>query len=184
MTDHDRVAGAFDGVDFTGFWDDSEYSEENYTEPAPGASLITEVEQELGFRLPDSFVELAKIHNGGIVTRCCYPAAPNGWAEDHIQITGLYALGRTSRYSLLGDLGSVLMQEEWGYPDWGIGIADTPTAGHEQIMLDYRDCGQHCENGEPSVVHVDQELDYAVTYLAPDFATFIRGLVPVEDFEK
>ena len=69
VTDHDRATGAFDGVDFDGFWDDSDYSLENYTEPAPGASLIAEVEQELGFRLPDSFVELAKIHNGGAVIK-------------------------------------------------------------------------------------------------------------------
>ena len=184
MRDHGRATGAFDGVDFDGFWDDSEYSLENYTEPAPGASLIAEVEQELGFRLPDSFVGLAKIHNGGAVIKDCHPAPPNLWAEDHVQITGIYALGRTSTYSLLGDLGTAFMQEEWGYPDWGIGIADTPSAGHEQIMLDYRECGRNCERGEPSVVHVDQEGDYAVTFLAPDFASFIRGLVPEEDFDE
>jgi hypothetical protein len=42
------------------------------------------------------------------------------------------------------------------------------------IMLDYRACGPQ---GEPSVVHVDQESDYDVTWLAPDFGAFLRGLV-------
>lgn len=46
------------------------------------------------------------------------------------------------------------------------------------VMLDYRKCGPR---GEPAVVHVDQEMDYRVTKLAPDFATFVRGLVADED---
>lgn len=72
------------------------------------------------------------------------------------------------------------MQEEWGYPTFGICICNCPSAGHDMIMLDYRECGPH---GEPSVVHVDQEDDYRVTPLAPDFETFVRGLVPPSYFE-
>ena len=41
------------------------------------------------------------------------------------------------------------------------------------IGLDYRKCGP---NGEPSVVHVDQEWDYRITCLAETFESFIRGL--------
>lgn len=33
------------------------------------------------------------------------------------------------------------------------------------------------------MVHVDQERDYRVTVLAPDFATFIRGLLTAEALE-
>jgi hypothetical protein len=36
--------------------------------------------------------------------------------------------------------------------------------------------------GEPRVVHVDQELDYRVTVLAPDFETWIKQLRVAEDF--
>lgn len=42
------------------------------------------------------------------------------------------------------------------------------------IMLDYRKNGK---TGEPEVVHVDQEFDYKITFLAKDFETFVRGLV-------
>jgi hypothetical protein len=41
-------------------------------------------------------------------------------------------------------------------------------------MLDYRSCGKR---GEPQVVYVDQEDDYSIVVIAPDFETFIRNLV-------
>jgi hypothetical protein len=47
------------------------------------------------------------------------------------------------------------------------------------IALDYRACGP---DGEPTVVHVDQEVDYIVTLLAPTFEDFIAGLVGEETF--
>jgi hypothetical protein len=52
----------------------------------------------------------------------------------------------------------------WEYPDIGVYFADTPSAGHEMLALDYRACGEH---GEPTVVHVDQESDFAITLLGP-----------------
>ncbi|WP_434900872.1 hypothetical protein [Bradyrhizobium sp. HKCCYLS20291] len=39
------------------------------------------------------------------------------------------------------------------------------------ICLDYRTCGP---DGEPSVVHVDQEWRYRITLLADDFETFMK----------
>jgi hypothetical protein len=172
---------AFEGFDFAGFWDDSEYSLKSYTEPAPSDEMIASIEQELGgFRLPAAYVELARMHNGGLLKRNCYPMhEPTGWAEDHIAITGLYAIGRTSNYSLCGKTGSKFWQEQWGYPPIGVCIADTPTGGHEMIVLDYRECGKQ---GEPRIVYVDQEDDYSITSVAPDFATFIRGLVNEEEY--
>ena len=45
------------------------------------------------------------------------------------------------------------------------------------ILLDYSRCGK---DGEPEIVHVDQEADYKKTFLAKDFETFIKGLKPEE----
>lgn len=172
----------FDGFDFAGFWSEDAPTCAEHTEPAPGDELIASIEAELGgYRLPAAYVELARLHNGGYVERSCHPMSePTGWGDDHIAITYLYAIGRTSDYSLCGPIGSTFMEREWGYPPIGVGIANTPTAGHEQIMLDYRDCGKL---GEPRVVYVDQEDDYRVTVVAPDFAAFIHGLVEPEAYE-
>ena len=70
--------------------------------------------------------------------------------------------------------------EMWEYPEIGVYFADCPSAGHDMIALDYRDCGPE---GEPQVVHVDQERNYRVTVLAGDFAEFIRSLRAAESFE-
>jgi hypothetical protein len=72
------------------------------------------------------------------------------------------------------------MMKEWGYPKTGVYICDCPSAGHDMVMLDYSRCGK---DGEPEVVHVDQELDYKKTVLAKDFETFIRGLVNEKVYE-
>ncbi len=170
----------FTKADLAGLFDDSEYGFEKYTEAAPTDELVAEVEAELGYRLPAAYVELARVRNGGTLERNCFPTAGvRVWAEDHVAVTGLYAIGRTATWSLLGDLGSPFMQAEWGYPDIGICFADTPTAGHSVFMFDYRECGPR---GEPAVVIVDQEDDYRISFIAPDFQTFIRGLVPEAEF--
>jgi hypothetical protein len=172
----------FDGFDFEDFWNDCPYSLENYVEPPPSDELIASIEQEMGgYRLPAAYVDLARRHNGGLVKRNCHPMKERtGWAEDHVAIEGLYAIGRTAKYSLAGELGPKFMVEEWGYPPIGIGIADTPAGGHEAIMLDYRTCGKR---GEPQVVYVDQEDDYRIVVVAPDFETFIRGLVEETEYD-
>ncbi|MFC7483115.1 SMI1/KNR4 family protein [Luedemannella flava] len=77
-----RTTGHFEGVDFVGFWDAGSYSLSHYVEPSPTDELIAEVEADLGYRLPDSYVELARMHNGGIVHRPCYPMdEPTCWAR-------------------------------------------------------------------------------------------------------
>ncbi|MET7277062.1 SMI1/KNR4 family protein [Kribbella sp. NPDC005582] len=135
-------------------------------------ALVASVEAELGVQLPAAYVELARLHNGGYLARTSHPVeSPTSWAEDHVGVTSIFAIGRTADESLCGSLKSKFWVDEWGYPDIGIYFADCPSAGHDMIALDYR------SPGEPRVVHVDQEVDYRITNLAPTFAAFITGLV-------
>lgn len=158
-------------------WDDNSYSLTNYVEPAPSDNALREVEQELGVELPVAYVNLASEHNGGLLALTCH-AAPSrtSWADDHVSVHAIMAIGHAHPTSLCGDAGSAFWPLEWGYPDIGVYFADCPSAGHDMIALDYR------TGGEPQVVHVDQERDFAITVLAPSFATFIDGLQPESAF--
>lgn len=123
-----------------------------------------------------------KQHNGGIPFNTCFPTdSPTGWADDHIAITGIYGIGREKSCSLCGEIGSQFMIDEWGYPAIGVAICDCPSAGHDMVFLDYRECGPL---GEPKVVHIDQESDFEITPLAENFENFIRGLKNAEEYEE
>ena len=164
----------FEGFDLTNFWDDNWYALKEYVSDPPSDELIASVEEELGYKLPAAYIWLMKQHNGGIPVNTCYPCdEPTCWAEDHVAITGIFGIGREKSCSLCGELGSQFMIDEWEYPAIGVAICDCPSAGHDMIFLDYQACGPQ---GEPAVVHVDQENDYKITHLADSFEEFIRGL--------
>ncbi len=174
-----RTRGHWLGLHPDALWTDSDYFRESYTEPSPSEALVREVEAELGVRLPDAYVELAQVRNGGALARTAFLVDESfGRADDLVEVEALYAIGRTAPHSLLGTYSTRFWLEEWGYPDLGVVVVDTPSAGHELVMLDYRACGPR---GEPAVVHVDQEADYRILPLAPDFVTFIRGLSDIDD---
>jgi hypothetical protein len=171
----------FADFDFAGFWDAAEYYEQEYTDYPVTDEQVHDVEAELGYKLPAAYVALAKRKNGGAPIKSCHRTSePTSWAEDHVAVTGIYSIGRTKSCSLLGEFGSKFWVQEWGYPPIGVYFADCPSAGHDMLCLDYRSCGPY---GEPTVVHVDQEVDYKVTFVSNDFESFIRGLEESQLFD-
>ena len=74
----------FDRIDLNDFWNDNEYALEEYVSDPPSDELISEVEQELGYKLPASYIWFMKRHNGGIPGTChpscegdgCYKSDP------------------------------------------------------------------------------------------------------------
>jgi len=165
----------FDDFDLSDFWEKSDYAQRTYVSEPPTQALIASIEEELGYKLPASYIALMKSQNGGMPKNRAFPTQePTTWAEDHIAISGIFGIGRDKAYSLCGELGSQFMMEEWDYPDIGVYFADCPSAGHDMICLDYRKNGRE---GEPKVVHVDQNEDYKITFLAENFESFIKGLV-------
>lgn len=166
--------------DVQNFWQDSDHTTKTPTEPWPSDELLGSVEADLGYRLPAFYVALMRTRNGGAPRNTCFPTTKaTSWADDHIAITRITGIGYEKRSSLCGDLGSQFMLDEWGYPAIGVVVADCPSAGHDVVMLDYRACGPQ---GEPAVVHVDQEDDYRITPLALNFETFVRELMPESAF--
>jgi hypothetical protein len=162
--------GSLGDVWALGAADRSPYHEHALIDPTLAA-----VELRLGVRLPRTYVAMARAHNGGLLARTAFhTTSPTTWAPDHIAVTGIFAIGDTAPYSLCGAFGQGHWLQEWGYPNIGVYFADTPSAGRDLLALDYRECGP---DGEPSVVHVDQEAGYVVTYLAATFEAFLTGLV-------
>lgn len=170
----------FDEIDLEDFWDDCEYALENYVSEMVTEELVEDIQRELGYKLPESYIYLMKKHNGGMPKNTCCPCdEATSWAEDHVAIEGILGIGRKKIYSLCGELGSQFMIDEWEYPPIGVAICDCPSAGHDMIFLDYRECGPE---GEPRVVHIDQENDYKITVLANNFEEFIQTLCSEERF--
>jgi hypothetical protein len=88
----------FHDLDLTNFWKDSDYAQKSYVEDRPTPQLIKEIEAELGFKLPASYLELMQSQNGGVPLNRCFPTSePTCWAEDHIQLKGSGASGAKKR---------------------------------------------------------------------------------------
>ena len=167
----------FEDFDFTGFW-----RTDNGIDEPPTDELIAEVEKELGYKLPASYIWLMKQHNGGRPRKTACPSEdPTSWAKDHGSVHSFLSIGKEKTHSLCGELGSNFWMREWGYPNIGVAIADCPSGGHDMIFLDYRKCGK---DGEPSVVWVDAEANYRITKLANNFEEFIRNLRLEKDYHQ
>jgi hypothetical protein len=169
----------FENFDFSDFWDNSEYAITEYVNEYPSDAMIRKVEEEFGYTLPESYIEMMKIQNGGIPHKYIFPKTEDiTWYDDYVEIEGFYGIGDQKKRSLLGSFGNKFRIEGWGYPDIGLYICDCPSAGHDMIALDYSECGN---DGEPRVVHVDQESDYTITVLAENFETFVKALIDYVD---
>lgn len=168
----------FSEEDLVDLWEYDYADEDPYHEATPNDEYIAAIEQKLGgYKLPAAYIELMKKHNGGYLKRDCFVMSEdNEWEAFNLSLSGLYALGEIARYSLLGEFGQE-SAKAWSYPNVGIYFADTISGGHDLVAFDYRQCGKQ---GEPSVVHIDQESNYCITQIAPHFTHFIKGLVDSE----
>lgn len=103
-------------------------------EDAPSDETIKEIENDFGYKLSGSYIELMQSQNGGIPLSSCFPTtARASWAEDYVAISGIFGIGKKNSSLLCGELGSQFMIEEWEYPDIGIYFGDCSSAGHDMI---------------------------------------------------
>ncbi len=163
-------------MDIFGLWDTDPEALRIGQGPSCTDEMIRVAEQELGYKLPESYIWLVKQQNGGYLKR-------NNFLLDYelsgvgnrVMMPMLYGVGHEKTITINSMLGTQCLIEDWGYPNIGVGIGVGFFGAHEAFFLDYRECGIQ---GEPRVVHVDQEFDYRITVLAENFESFIRGLIP------
>ena len=120
--------------------------------------------RNLGYKLPILYIQLMTIQNGG------YPR--NTLIQLDNEKPTNYSISKFIELDSIEAEGEY-MRNEWGYPDIGLYICDCPSAGHHLVALDYTGCGPE---GEPTVVHIDQEKDFKKTMLAANFEQFIDKL--------
>jgi hypothetical protein len=178
--------------DVSDFWRETNSALNRYVGEPLTDALLASIEEELGYRLPKSYVELMRVQNGGFLARTIYRTD-----RHRVEVEGIYGINRSKLNSLGGiwtqrkaftgrdpktgepivveaktfRTGSKFWITEWGYPPIGVYFAETASGGHDMIALDYRACGPH---GEPQVVNVEQDGD--ITDMAPNFEMFVRGL--------
>ena len=144
--------------------------------PKVSDHVIARAERKLGVRLPQAYLALISQRNGRTPKRQCFPTRqPTSWARDHLRVQTLIGIGYED--GLDGEFGSEYLVEEWGYPKLGVVVFDTPSAGHDTVMLDYSTCGPE---GEPRVAYVDE--DRGVLLLAESFDGFVASLVDCSEF--
>jgi hypothetical protein len=164
-----------------GVWDDFFAASDYYTGPPLTEAMVSAAEAALGYKLPAAYLQLLQVKNGGSPKRQCHPTGGTSWSDNHVRVTAVCGIGGTwgidsERY------GSRHMIEQGGFPDDGIFVGWTPTAGHDGVFLNYRTCGR---DGEPRVIYLAAEGGEEESWvLAPDFATFLRGLVDCRPFEE
>ncbi len=163
---------------------ESDYAKENYIGKAPSDEEFEKVEQELGYKLPNSYKVLMKKQNGGFLgeLHCAFINEFDSYytAPSEFWVRTILGVDLEKKYSVCGAMGTKFRIEEWGYPDIGVVIGEGISGAHDLFFLDYSDCGPE---GEPCVVYIDQENEYKMIYVADNFQDFINGLISEDEVE-
>jgi hypothetical protein len=137
------------------------------TGPTLTDAMVIAAEDRLGVRLPADYVQLLRTCNGGEPDRTMFPVDfPTSWAVDHIEIRSILGIG--GEFGIDSEFGSAYLIEEWEYPDIGVVVCNTPSGGHDTVMLDYR-AGQ-----VPKVAYIDE--DRVPRIIAQSFTELAMGL--------
>ena len=62
---------------------------------------------------------------------------------------------------------------EWQYPNIGIPFGQTQSAGHDMYFMDFRSIDK---NGEPRIVHIDNEFDNEITVVADNLEDLLTKI--------
>jgi hypothetical protein len=138
--------------------------------------MVKKTEEQLGFKLPESYIYLMKKHNGGLLQKN-YLALKNkaGFSD----LEGIYGIG---------DKNYSINHQNKNKADFEANLISicSSNSGHSNIYLDYNECGPQ---GEPRVIAIDNELDMEGLnaepfVLAENFEDFISRLCDYDEEEE
>lgn len=158
-------------ISMSDFWDSNYYNNPSLTN-----KIIEKAEKKLGVKLPDSFLYLLKIQNGGYTKGFAFPMTEKTtWAENHVPLTELFGIVLEKN----SNSGHNIMQTEYLIKEWGLPEKQVLLSGdgHWWITLDYR------QSENPSVRWIDLECNEDI-HIADSFEDFINGLVSENEFAE
>lgn len=156
--------------DPTRFW-----STDYYKNPPLTDSMVADAEERLGVALPEEYVALLRLQNGGYTRGFGHPMTQHtSWSDNHVPLNELNGIGKSGT-SLSGHniLDRDYLTKEWGLPPDQVLLAGD---GHWWMTLDYRN------SPVPSVSWIDVELREDIP-IATSFAAFVEGLRPTAEFD-
>ncbi len=141
------------------------------------SSTIDEIEQQLGIKLPLSYVSLMKKWNGGhlrdeyqILIKGIVPENLNYYLGDGFWTLSTLAGISSDASNSDGLVCTAQTAHEWGIPDKVIAFDGD---AHTWVAFDYRDSNSE----EPKIIFIESD-DLQSFNLADDFASFIDQLIP------
>ena len=167
----------FENVDPDDLWYEGDDPEEEEYECGNDVSddLIKSIENDLGFKLPGSYIFLMKKHNGGILKKNC---ARINRKKIYYDIEGIFGIGRTQKCSVYE------VNKEKDYYEGNLIAIGYTFERDGKIYLDYNKCGAE---GEPRVIAIDRD-DFDgdgpnpnPLVLAADFEAFIGSLFEYDE---
>ncbi|MDE5819710.1 MAG: SMI1/KNR4 family protein [Lachnospiraceae bacterium] len=152
------------------FNNDTDYGKE-YRFDVLTDDMIRRAEKTLGYKLPESYIELLNVQNGGLIDD----------KYDESWLTVIYGIGPTK--DAMNGLEEMFenWKDEWEYPDIGIPFGETQSAGHDMYYMDYRSVD---ENGEPRIVRIDNECDNAIYFVADNLIEFVKMVYENQEIQE
>jgi hypothetical protein len=141
--------------------------------PAVTAEVVQEAENKLGVKLPQIFIELLQVQNGGYTNGFVFPTAhPTSWHEGCVPMDEVFGIDLNPETTGLNLMDSAYLSDEWGIPEKQVLFSGD---GHWFLSLDYR------AGDTPSVLWLDTEMEEEME-LASSMEAFLNGLVPSDTF--
>ncbi len=152
---------SFDKLDLSALF----YDDDTYTYPPFTDRELEETEKAIGRKLPQSYIELLRFRNGGMID---FERFENCW------LSVIYGVSSGRGLAEMYDNWI----NEWEYPDIGIPFGETQSAGHDMYFMDMEHTD---ENGEPRIVLIDNEFGNEITVVAGNLEEFLTRILNNEE---